>query len=106
MIEKEKASIEREKDMIKQEKDILEQAVDRNRDESPPVEYMCPILFELMTDPVICADGFSYERRSIETWLRNHDTSPKTREKMSRNLIPNFNLKILIQEWETAHGTN
>ena len=31
-----------------------------------------------MVDPVICADGHSYERASIERWLAAHGTSPLT----------------------------
>ena len=27
-----------------------------------PDEFLCPITFEIMTDPVICADTISYER--------------------------------------------
>lgn len=30
-----------------------------------------------MRDPVIAADGHTYDREAIEMWLRNHDTSPK-----------------------------
>lgn len=33
---------------------------------------------ELMRDPVVCADGHSYERSVIEAWLQKHDTSPLT----------------------------
>lgn len=32
-----------------------------------------------MRDPVIAADGHTYDREAIEMWLRNHDTSPKVR---------------------------
>ena len=31
-----------------------------------------------MANPVICADGHSYERGSIERWLAAHGTSPLT----------------------------
>jgi len=33
---------------------------------------------QLMIDPVIAADGFTYEREAIELWLQGHDTSPRT----------------------------
>ena len=32
--------------------------------------FVCPITAEVMTDPVVCADGHSYERDAIEDWLR------------------------------------
>lgn len=42
-----------------------------------------------MRDPVIAADGHTYDREAIEMWLRNHDTSPKVSdaEHFKSNLI-------------------
>lgn len=35
-----------------------------------PSELICPLLLELMLrDPVVAADGFTYERESIEQWI-------------------------------------
>ena len=31
-----------------------------------------------MRDPVIAADGHSYERAALEAWLMQHSTSPVT----------------------------
>lgn len=45
-----------------------------------PPEFVDCITHLLMEDPVITADGHSYERSAIETWLKSHDTSPKTGE--------------------------
>jgi hypothetical protein len=40
-------------------------------DESPPSELVCPISQVLMTDdPVIAADGHTYERSAIEAWFQ------------------------------------
>ena len=47
---------------------------------SLPEAFMCPITSELMADPVSTADGFSYEREAITTWLEEHSTSPLTNE--------------------------
>ena len=58
---------------------------------------MCPITRTLMIDPVIASDGFTYERESIENWLRSKRNSPITREFMRNNLIPNLALKNLIE---------
>ena len=33
-----------------------------------------------MADPVVTADGQTYERWAIEEWLATHDTSPLTGE--------------------------
>ena len=58
---------------------------------------VCPIslvpINELI-DPVIGTDTYTYERSKIEEWLKNHGTSPVTREKMSiKDLIVNRALK-------------
>jgi len=43
-----------------------------------------------MNDPVIGKDGYTYERSAIEEWLRSHNESPMTRERMTANdLVPN-----------------
>lgn len=48
-----------------------------------------------MLDPVIAADGFSYERAAIQDWLtRGRGTSPMTGEVLPhRTLVPNFALR-------------
>lgn len=50
----------------------------------------CPITQMPFVDPVVAADGHTYERAAIERWLEEHDTSPMTRVKFkSRELVPN-----------------
>ena len=34
----------------------------------------------MMTDPVVAADGHTYERAAIAAWLQNHNTSPVTKQ--------------------------
>ncbi len=34
-----------------------------------PEAYMCPITCEIMTNPVIAADGHTYHKESITEWL-------------------------------------
>ena len=53
----------------------------------PPDGLVCPITDELMLDPVLCADGHSYERASIREWLENHDTSPLTGVSLEHKLL-------------------
>lgn len=68
--------------------------------EEGPDEYYCPITCELMEDPVLAADGHSYERGAIEAWLATHATSPKSGEELPSNaLIPNHALRNLIADW-------
>ncbi|CAI9092252.1 OLC1v1027447C4 [Oldenlandia corymbosa var. corymbosa] len=59
-------------------------------------------LQEVMKDPYIAADGFTYELDAIKGWLNSgHDTSPMTNLKLDNcELIPNYALYYAIQEWE------
>lgn len=68
----------------------------------PPMQFTCSISCEIMDDPVICADGFTYDRCSIEPWLTNHNTSPMTNiELPNKTLIPNLALKEIIVEYKS-----
>ena len=44
-----------------------------------PDVLRCPISQNLMLDPVIAADGKTYDRPSITEWMKRHNTSPLTR---------------------------
>ena len=60
---------------------------------------VCPITQEIMEDPVVCADGHSYERSAITQWLLVRDTSPCTNTPLAhRNVVPNYALRNLIAE--------
>ena len=51
-----------------------------------------------MEDPVIAADGFSYERAAIEAWLHEHATSPITNLALPhKQLVPNRAIRSAIQ---------
>ena len=72
--------------------------------EPPPNEYLCPISMDVMTDPVIGEDGYTYERKAIEEWLQTHKTSPMTRCAMSvSSLKSNFNLRSSIERWKLTN---
>ena len=59
---------------------------------------------DLMEDPVVAADGFTYSRAAIEEWLRSgHDTSPMTNLRLAhRHLTPNYTLRSVALEWKAA----
>ena len=64
-----------------------------------PLRYICPIGYEVMVDPVVCADGHTYERSNIERWLKQSDRSPKTNLTLrNTELFPNLALKEAIEE--------
>ena len=59
----------------------------------------CPISREIMIDPVITADGMTYEKEEIKKWLHSHNTSPLTGSKLeNKKLIPNNSLKQVIND--------
>ncbi|KAF3648271.1 putative (RS)-norcoclaurine 6-O-methyltransferase-like [Capsicum annuum] len=71
-----------------------------------PSPYLCPILQEVMEDPQIAADGFTYEHRAIKLWLDRYSVSPVTKQIMQHKLImPNHTLRLAIQEWR-SHSTS
>lgn len=54
-----------------------------------------------MKDPLIAADGFTYEADAIRGWFQSgHNTSPMTNLKLEHcDLVPNYALLNAIQEW-------
>ncbi|XAR54055.1 Non-specific serine/threonine protein kinase [Bertholletia excelsa] len=66
-----------------------------------PSYFICPIFQEVMQDPHVAADGFTYELEALRGWLDSgHDTSPMTNLKLSHcNPVPNHALRSAIQEW-------
>lgn len=69
-------------------------------DADPPNEMMCPIMCEIMIDPVVASDGHTYSRSGITQWLAHKRTSPKTNEVMADDrLIPNHLLRGQILDW-------
>ena len=69
-----------------------------------PPAFCCPITMSVMTDPVLAADGFTYERLAIEKWLFGGKkgapvTSPMTGEALeSKKLLQNLTLRSMIRD--------
>ena len=61
-------------------------------------EFICPITYELLRDPVVASDGHTYERSAIEKWLKSSTISPRSGEEIGDLIIPNTNLKKLVQD--------
>ncbi len=69
-------------------------------DRQRPHEHICSISMNIMQDPVVAADGFSYDRTAIQQWFIRSGKSPKTGLLLdNKNLIPNQTLKTMIREW-------
>ncbi|CAG9312010.1 unnamed protein product [Blepharisma stoltei] len=71
---------------------------------SIPDNYICPITQEIMINPVVAADGHSYEKEAILKWFKTgHLTSPLTNEKLSSfSVIDNFRLKAIIKDFKES----
>ena len=50
---------------------------------SANITFVCPVSLDVILDPVCKVDGQTYERRYIERWMKNNDTSPLTNLKLS-----------------------
>ena len=63
----------------------------------------CPITGEPMLDPVVAADGHTYERAAIARWLQASDKSPLTGSILPhKELVPNYGLLSSLQEQADA----
>ena len=86
--------------------DVTTPSVISDDGSATPMEMICPISHEIMNDPVLCSDGQTYDRSSIEEWIRscNDDVkSPLTGKKLeSINLVPNHALRSLIQSTSSS----
>ena len=59
----------------------------------------CPITAFPMLDPVVAADGHTYERNAIARWLQGSDKSPLTGAVLPhKELVPNYGLLSSLQE--------
>lgn len=69
-----------------------------------PDEFLCPISREIMQDPVIAADGYTYERAAIESWIKaGNSRSPMTNSLLlNQQTTPNRTVKMLIQRHITS----
>lgn len=66
-----------------------------------PEDFVCSITHEIMMDPVLCEDGFSYERAAILEWFgKDKNTSPMTNSVLtSTELFENNKLKQEIKKY-------
>lgn len=69
-----------------------------------PDQFACPILGDVMQDPVIANDGHTYDRAAIETWFQRSDRSPMTNLPIPRMLIPNLALRQMTAAIDNGAG--
>uniref|UniRef100_A0A5B7C0T3 RING-type E3 ubiquitin transferase n=1 Tax=Davidia involucrata TaxID=16924 RepID=A0A5B7C0T3_DAVIN len=110
------ATVMREIDKVRKKADDLvaggecevaiDGGVDMQDSSNVPSVFLCPIFQDVMKNPHVAADGFSYELVAIEEWLgTGHDTSPMTNLKLSHKLLtPNHTLRSLIHDWHSKRS--
>ncbi|KAE8665810.1 putative U-box domain-containing protein kinase family protein [Hibiscus syriacus] len=72
-----------------------------NEHNQPPHYFICPISQEVMAEPYVAADGYTYELRDLRRWLDSgHNTSPVIGNQLPHlTLNPNYVLRSAILEW-------
>eukprot|EP00658_Telonema_sp_P-2_P036998 TRINITY_DN26658_c0_g1_i1.p1 TRINITY_DN26658_c0_g1~~TRINITY_DN26658_c0_g1_i1.p1 ORF type:complete len:237 (-),score=48.42 TRINITY_DN26658_c0_g1_i1:364-1074(-) len=69
-------------------------------EQEPPEWAVCPISFELMTQPVCLPSGASYNLPAIARWIEQNNIDPTTRQPLSlQHVYPNLRLRERIQNW-------
>lgn len=69
--------------------------------DTTPNEFICPITLKLMCDPVLCEDGYTYERKAIMGITNS--LSPMTRQPINKyKLISNRALKDSIDRFKLS----
>nr|GMC61869.1 U-box domain-containing protein 35-like [Ipomoea batatas] len=90
--------LEKLKDVANQAKDLASIAPP-----PPPNYFMCPILKDIMEDPCVAADGYTYDRKAIEIWLNENENSPMTKLPLPhKNLLPNYTILSAITVWKSG----
>ncbi len=68
-------------------------------------DLLCPITHEPFEDPVATVDGHIYERKEIETWLKNNNTSPLTNLILERKeVIPIIHIKKQMEQFRIKNN--
>ena len=68
-----------------------------------PHHFNCPILQDIMKDPVKTVDGHIYDRASIQRWFTHNTTSPLTGLRLQSTVLePQLELKKQIDDFLTS----
>jgi len=52
-----------------------------------PQEYLCPISRQIMREPVLARDGYTYEKEIFMTWISSNNMSPEARVDANNQLV-------------------
>lgn len=74
-------------------------------------DLTCPITQSIIEDPVVAADGITYERTAIEDWFRREQQriangmgDPQVRSPSTNTPLPNTNLQIIYNMRRMVQG--
>jgi hypothetical protein len=79
-------------------------------DQSVPSGFICPLTLEIMFDPVLDAQGNTFERSALFQWLKHSPTSPVSRQPLNERMVTTNNaLRDTIHElmgpaWVLQHN--
>ncbi|CAD8102459.1 unnamed protein product [Paramecium sonneborni] len=84
----------------------IEQNIKKKTDISMPDYFVCPILFEIMEEPILLNSGLSYDKQSIQQQFKqNGYIDPITREFIDPlRMIENIQLAKGISEIKNRYG--
>lgn len=69
------------------------------RQERVDSQFICPLSKMKMEDPVVAADGLTYERSHIEKWLSTSDVSPVSGQPLPHKfLTPNMTMRMMMTQ--------
>ncbi|CAN8251992.1 unnamed protein product [Cochlearia groenlandica] len=70
--------------------------------DNAPKHFYCPITKDVMENPCVASDGYTYEKRAIMEWLKNNRNSPMTDLPFpNQSLLTNHSLFSAIMEWRS-----
>eukprot|EP00873_Tetraselmis_striata_P012790 jgi/Tetstr1/433054/TSEL_022389.t1 len=67
---------------------------------------ICPITQDIMADPVVAEDGYTYEREAIAAHFRRRAVSPMTNLPIGTAVVPNRIVKSMVEECFVASDSS
>ncbi|WZY84690.1 hypothetical protein YC2023_031074 [Brassica napus] len=95
--------LERLKDIACDARNMFSETVNKHHNHAPS-HFYCPITKDVMENPCVASDGYTYEKRAIKEWLEKNHKSPMTDSPFpNQTLLPNHSLLFAIKEWRSSH---
>jgi hypothetical protein len=82
LVEQAREEMEHQAGFVSHQSNFLSKALNESDqdhfDDNVPSQLRCPITLNLMADPVVAADGNTYERKALEAWFATQKTHKPT----------------------------